>query len=133
MGRETPRRIVPSSTAMLRRHSLTRPAVAGTAISSVFIAWDLFQVRIQGEDEPNSFFMASHPTRFQKNSRPETKGPTKAWNWFHTLAERKLSVKSESLVLVRTNKLDWFSTYLPQACVGPWSLFVEDTSVVLVC
>src|SRR6202030_2985549 len=95
-GAENPRSIVPSNTAMLRRHNLTRPAVAGSANSSLVIACDLFQLYIRRKDEPNSFFMASHPTRFEKTPAPIQRKTRYLWNWFHTLSERRPPVKSES-------------------------------------
>src|SRR6266481_6848348 len=63
---------IASNTAMPIGHRLNRPAIAGAANFLACIAEDLFQLGIQGENEPISFFMTS-PLLDSKRLRPRFK------------------------------------------------------------
>ncbi len=97
---------------MLQFQRLIRAVTACPVDRWAFVAEDLSPRDNPRRDHLDSFFMTSHPTRFEKTSHQIQKEPKKAWNWFHTLTERKPAVKSESR---KTNGLDWFSNFLAQA------------------
>lgn len=92
---ENPKSIAPNSTAIVKHQNLIRPQAASD------LDWAQAEAEdwpgIPGKEEPNKFFMASHPTRFEITpDQLLSRKPLKAWNWFHTLTDRKPHVKGES-------------------------------------
>jgi len=71
---------------MLSRHRLNQPPGGRGHRAWLFLARELQAVSSQSKDRANISFI-THPTRHLQ---------AKYWNWFHTLAEQKAPVKSES-------------------------------------
>jgi hypothetical protein len=61
------------------------------------------------------------PQSIRKRHHPDTSNP---WNWFHTLSERKASVKSESH---GNNRLHRFSNFTPEG--GSARLLTDDDAL----
>src|SRR5207244_8930811 len=87
----------------------------------------LIPLRQPKEEPTGRFFHDLTPHAIRKNLTPNAMRAQEAWNWFHTLTERKPAVKSESR---KTNRLYWFSNFLAQARAS--RDHAENTTAVLV-
>src|SRR2546430_5481057 len=69
-GAEYPRSMVPSSTAVLKCHRLSRAVPAGPGDPWGFFAQDFSPLDKPRKGPLGGFFMTSHPTRFRRTSHP---------------------------------------------------------------
>jgi hypothetical protein len=74
---------VASNTAVVRRHNVISPLLKRSLSAWRFLLGDFRQGNAQAKEGANSFFI-THPA----SSKLQID-----WNWFHTLAEQKVSVK----------------------------------------
>ena len=103
----------PITIAAPKRHTLTK-ALLVEVLSACSSLRDFPQVFSQVEEALDNLLIRFTPLDLRRLQTTYKESLRKAWNWFHTLTDRKPPVKPDSR---ETNTLHPFSCFLPVAWI----------------